>query len=124
MYLGVCAIVEKVDADSPPSAAKMSAKKAFRQAVLAEVLNPKSAMFFLAFLPQFVKPENGAVWLQLMQLGGLFVVMGLLSTAVVAVTAGKLSRYAGRSPFIAKWQGKFVGSIYCALGVRVALQER
>ncbi len=97
---------------------------AFRQAVLAEVLNPKSAMFFLAFLPQFVKPENGAVWLQLVQLGILFVLMGLLTTVVVAFSAGRLGACLRRSSVISRWQGKFVGSIYCALGIRIALQER
>ena len=47
---------------------------AFRQAILAEILNPKSTLFFLAFLPQFVKPENGSVSTQLMVLGILFII--------------------------------------------------
>ncbi len=124
VYLGICAIREKVQLDYTASSATLSPVKAFRQAVLAEVLNPKSAMFFLAFLPQFVKPENGAVWLQLMQLGLLFVMMGLLSTVTVAFGAGRLGNYLRKSSAIARWQGKFVGSIYIALGVRVAMQER
>jgi len=97
---------------------------AFRQAVLAEVLNPKSALFFLAFLPQFVKPENGFVSLQLLILGVLFVLIGLLSTIVVAVGAGKLSSILRNKPSIQRWQGKFVGAIYCSLGARLAFQER
>ena len=124
IYLGIRAILEKVEPDHSGSRQTLTATLAFRQAVLAEILNPKSAMFFLAFLPQFVKPENGAVWLQLTQLGVLFVVMGLLSTMVVAVSAGRIGVYLRRNPVIARWQGKFVGSIYCALGLRVALQER
>lgn len=124
IYLGIRAILEKVESDYSSSSQTLTATVAFRQAVLAEILNPKSAMFFLAFLPQFVKPENGAVWLQLTQLGILFVLMGLLSTMVVAASAGRIGVYLLRNPFIAKWQGKFVGSIYCALGLRVALQER
>ena len=124
MYLGIRAILEKVEPDYSGSRQRLTATVAFRQAVLAEILNPKSAMFFLAFLPQFVKPENGAVWLQLTQLGVLFVLMGLLSTMAVAVSAGRIGVYLRRNPVIVKWQGKFVGSIYCALGLRVALQER
>ncbi len=124
IYLGVRAILEKVEPDSLGVKQTLTAWAAFRQAVLAEVLNPKSAMFFLAFLPQFVKPENGAVWLQLTLLGVLFVLMGLLSTMVVAVSAGRIGVYLRRNPVITRWQGKFVGSIYCILGLRVAFQER
>ncbi|MGQ7843265.1 LysE family translocator [Granulosicoccus sp. 3-233] len=124
VYLGVRAMLEKVDPAQANSRPSLSAALAYRQAVLAEVLNPKSAMFFLAFLPQFVKPENGAVWLQLTQLGLLFVFMGLMTNIGVAFSAGHLGGYLRRTPVIARWQGKFVGSIYCALGVRVALQER
>lgn len=98
--------------------------RALRQAVLAEVLNPKSALFFLAFLPQFVTPANGAVALQLTVLGVLFVAMGLLSTVTVAVAAGGVGGFLRRHPAVLRWQGKAVGAIYCALGVRLALQER
>ncbi|ASJ73302.1 Homoserine/homoserine lactone efflux protein [Granulosicoccus antarcticus IMCC3135] len=124
VYLGIRAILDRVEPDYSGGSRTLSATLAFRQAVFAEILNPKSAMFFLAFLPQFVKPQNGAVWLQLIQLGVLFVVIGLLTTMVVAVSAGRIGVYLRRNPTIAKWQGKFVGSIYCALGFRVALQER
>ena len=124
IYLGIRAILEEIELDYSGSRQTLKPTVAFRQAVLAEILNPKSAMFFLAFLPQFVKPENGAIWLQLTQLGVLFVLMGLFSTMVVAVGAGHIGVYLRRNPVLAKWQGKFVGSIYCALGLRVALQER
>ena len=124
IYLGIRAILEKVETDYSGSSHTLTATIAFRQAVLAEILNPKSAMFFLAFLPQFVNPENGAVWLQLIQLGVLFVLMGLLATMVVAASAGLIGVYLHGKPVIARWQGKFVGSIYCVLGLRVALQER
>ena len=124
IYLGIRSMLEKVETDYSGSGHSLTAKAAFRQAVIAEVLNPKSAMFFLAFLPQFVKAENGAVWLQLIQLGVLFVLMGLLSTMVVAVSAGRIGVYLRRNPVITRWQGKCVGGIYCALGLRVALQER
>ncbi|WP_299397814.1 LysE family translocator [Pelagibius sp.] len=124
VYLGIRAILEKVDFSQPAAATALSPKAAFRQAVLAEVLNPKSALFFLAFLPQFVKPENGAVSLQLVVLGVLFVLMGLVSTVAVALGAGSLSTFLRRNPLVLRWQGKVVGTIYCALGVRLALQEK
>jgi len=124
VYLGLRAIFEKNHAALPARAATIAAGKAFRQAVVAEVLNPKTALFFLAFLPQFVHAENGAVALQLAVLGIIFVFLGLVSTVVFAVSAGGLGRLLSRSPAIVRWQGKVVGAIYCALGGRLALQER
>lgn len=124
VYLGVRAILEKAPAMPGTGAIALSPAKAFRQAILAEVLNPKTALFFLAFLPQFVNPENGSVLLQLSLLGAIFMTLGLLSTVVFAVGAGHLGTFLRRNPMVLKWQGKVVGGIYCALGMRLALQER
>jgi len=124
VYLGLKAILAKAPARFGGDAVTVSARQAFGQAIIAELLNPKTALFFLAFLPQFVKPENGSVFLQLMTLGVLFVGLGLVSTIVFAVSAGAMGRFLRRNPVILKWQGKVVGGIYCALGLRLALQER
>ena len=124
VYLGIRAIFEKAPTNIARGVLPITADQAFRQAILAEVLNPKTALFFLAFLPQFVKPENGLVMLQLTVLGIVFVLLGLLSTVVFAVSAGSLGNALRRNPSVLKWQGKVVGSIYCALGARLALQER
>lgn len=124
VYLGIRAILEKTPDDLSGGALPITAGLAFRQAILAEVLNPKTALFFLAFLPQFVNPANGHVALQLSVFGLIFVLLGLLSTVVFAVGAGKLGAFLRRNPVVLNWQGKVVGSIYCALGARLALQER
>lgn len=124
VYLGIRAILEKAPVAGAVGAAAITAGQAFRQATIAEVLNPKSALFFLAFLPQFVRPENGSVALQLAVLGVLFVVMGLVATLVFAVGAGRVGAFLRRNPAVLRWQGKVVGGIYCALGARLALQER
>ena len=124
IFLGIKAMVERTDRLAVEGAAPLPAGKALRQAVIAEVLNPKSAMFFLAFLPQFVRPENGAVSLQLAELGILFVVMGVVSTMVFAIGAGGIGGFLRRHPAVVRWQGKVVGAIYCAVGIRLALQER
>lgn len=125
LYLGLKAILEK----SPVSLGgagrlRVTAPQAFRQAILAELLNPKTALFFLAFLPQFVKPENGSVMLQLTTLGLVFASLGFFSTIVFSISAGGLGNLLHRHPGVLKWQGKIVGSLYCALGLRLALQER
>ena len=127
VYLGIRAILERappaptMGATATPA---ISTGHAFRQAALAEVLNPKSALFFLAFLPQFVRPENGSVALQLSILGVLFVVMGLLATVMFAFGGGQIGAFLRRNPAVLRWQGKVVGGVYCALGARLALQER
>ncbi|PPQ21064.1 lysine transporter LysE [Bradyrhizobium sp. AC87j1] len=124
IYLGIRAMLDKAPIELNGAAPAIGAGRAFRQAVLTEVLNPKTALFFLAFLPQFVKPEHGAAALQLATLGVVFVLLGLLSTVVFAVGAGRLGNLLRRHPTVVKWQGKVVGTIYCAVGVRLALQER
>ncbi|WP_027535640.1 LysE family translocator [Bradyrhizobium sp. WSM3983] len=123
IYLGIRAMLDKapVVLNGAPA---ISAGRAFRQAVLTEVLNPKTALFFLAFLPQFVRPEHGSVAFQLATLGVVFVMLGLLSTVVFAVGAGRLGNLLRRHPAVVRWQGKVVGTIYCVVGVRLALQER
>ncbi|WP_299478071.1 LysE family translocator [uncultured Roseibium sp.] len=124
VFLGIVAILDKTSLDLARGSTPITAKKAFNQAIIAEVLNPKAALFFLAFLPQFVKPENGSVMLQLTVLGTIFVLLGLFSTVIFAVGAGKLGSFLKKHPAVVKWQGKVVGGIYCALGARLALQER
>ncbi|MDD1534610.1 MULTISPECIES: LysE family translocator [unclassified Bradyrhizobium] len=124
IYLGIRAMIDKAPNGLDGGTPAITASRAFRQAVLTEVLNPKTALFFLAFLPQFVRPEHGSVTIQLAILGIVFVLLGLLSTVVFAVGAGRLGNLLRRHPAVVKWQGKVVGTIYCAVGVRLALQER
>ena len=124
VYLGLKAIFEKTDSTVPGTKHVLDVTTAFRQAIIIEFLNPKSAMFFLAFLPQFVNPENGSVALQLMTLGLLYVLMGLVSTVTVALSAGHIGKFLRRNPVVMRWQNKAVGSIFCGLGVRLALQEK
>ncbi|RXG93077.1 LysE family translocator [Bradyrhizobium zhanjiangense] len=126
IYLGIRAMLDKapIELNGSGSAPTISAGRAFREAVLTEVLNPKTALFFLAFLPQFVRPESGSTAFQLAVLGIVFVLLGLVSTVVFAPGAGRLGNFLRHHPAVVKWQGKVVGTIYCAVGVRLALQER
>ena len=124
IYLGIRAMLDKAPIELNGGAPTISATRAFREAVLTEVLNPKTALFFLAFLPQFVRPEHGSITVQLAVLGLVFVLLGLVSTVVFAVGAGRLGTFLRGHPAVVKWQGKVVGTIYCAVGVRLALQER
>jgi threonine/homoserine/homoserine lactone efflux protein len=124
IYLGLRAFFEKSGSLDVPNSAAITASRAFRQAVLAELLNPKTALFFLAFLPQFVHRGNGPVVAQLATLGLIFAGMSAVYTSLIALGAEAFGRLLARHRGIGKWQGKAVGSIYLALGARLALQER
>jgi threonine/homoserine/homoserine lactone efflux protein len=124
VYLGIRAILAQAPTGIVLRTGPRSASAAFRHAIVAEILNPKTALFLLAFLPQFVRPENGSVLLQMAIFGLILVALGLLSTITFAIGAGRIGAILRRRPLLLRWQGKVVGAIYCALGVRLALQER
>lgn len=124
LYLGIRAILAKTSADLGQDRVPITVARAFRQAILAELLNPKTALFFLAFLPQFVEPQNGYVLAQLMIFGIVFALIGFFSTIVFAVGAGGLGHFLRRNPAVQRWQQKVVGGLYCALGIRLALVDR
>jgi threonine/homoserine/homoserine lactone efflux protein len=107
-----------------PEVQRVTPPVAFRQAILTEVLNPKTALFFLSFLPQFANPARGAVWAQLLALGAIFVAMSIAYTALLALGAASVAGWLGRHSAVGRWKGRLVGSIYVGLGVQLDLQER
>ncbi|MGO4118458.1 LysE family translocator [Rhizobium ruizarguesonis] len=123
-YLGIRAFLEKSTSPDLPAAQAIGAARAFRQAVVTEMLNPKTALFFLAFLPQFVHPERGSGIAQFAELGFVFVVLSVAYTVMIAAIAGSFGRWLVGHPEIGRWQGKVIGAIYISLGLRLALQER
>ncbi len=96
----------------------------FRQGVITNVLNPKVALFFLAFLPQFVDSRRGTVALQVVFLGMLFNTGGTLVNLGVALAGGRLGDILKRSPGLRRFQRWLSGSIFIGLGVRMAIARR
>ncbi|HEX5515548.1 MAG TPA: LysE family translocator [Gammaproteobacteria bacterium] len=124
LYLGLKALRAPAASLELPAEARISPKQALKQGLLCEALNPKSALFFLAFLPQFVRLEAGSVTSQLTVLGLTFVVIGITVTVSYALAAGQVGVFLRRNPAAAKWQNKLAGGIYCTLGLHLVLQGR
>lgn len=124
MYLGLKAWKDKTSLSLQPSPSTVSSRRLFLQGVLSNVFNPKIAIFFLAFLPQFVDKGNGQVTLQLIILGLTFAFLGFVFLLVVAYSSGTIGRWITRRPQHAQFLGRLSGGILIGLGVRLALTER
>ena len=105
---------------SPPA----PLQKVYVQGVVVNVLNPKTALFFLAFLPQFVDPARGWTWLQIAFLGCLFVVIALCSDAAYALLADALAGRLRRGGAVARLRRFATGGIFIALGLSAAAAHR
>jgi threonine/homoserine/homoserine lactone efflux protein len=118
MIIGVRAFTQA--AQQIAGATQLTKLVAFRRALLTNLLNPKSALFFLAFLPQFVRPERGHVFLQFVALGAIVSGVGIVIGAALALTAGSVAQWLQRHTAFQRWQNRFVGAVLIALGVRLA----
>jgi threonine/homoserine/homoserine lactone efflux protein len=121
VYLGVRTLVARNEATSAAAVAPQPLSQIFAQGVTVSVLNPKTALFFLAFLPQFVVPGHGATSLQILILGSLFVGLGILTDSSYALLASALGGRLYRAPAALRFQRYFAGGVYIALGVATAL---
>ncbi len=121
IFLGLRTLLSRDDAQLTSSASAHSLSRVFGQGVLVNLLNPKTALFFLAFLPQFVDTSRGHVPAQIFFLGGSFALLGLLSDSTWAMLAGTL---AGRLRSSLRWrraQKNISGGALIALGLATAV---
>lgn len=99
---------------------RRSLGRLYRQGIVINVLNPKTALFFLAFLPQFVDSTRGAAWAQILVLGLLFAGLGFISDGVWALVAGTLGERLRRSRRFPQVQRYVSGSVFVGLGAAAA----
>ena len=124
IYLGIRYL--RTRDDGLPAAGPVSpdAWKAFRQGVLTNVLNPKVALFFLAFLPQFIDPESTTKIAAFVALGLTFIASGTAWCLFLAVAAASVRRFFIGHPRAFTRLSQAAGALFVGLGVRLALSER
>lgn len=96
----------------------------YRQGVIVALLNPKVAIFFLAFLPQFVVAGAGPVWAQLFLHGVLIIVVAAFIEPPLVLAGEKLTEKLRNSPRFGLWLDRSLGTILIALGLRLAIEQR
>jgi threonine/homoserine/homoserine lactone efflux protein len=122
--LGLWTLVRWSDEPAVEIPKERKLSRRFWQGVVVNVLNPKTALFFFAFLPQFVDPEKGSAALQIGVLGLVFVVLAVASDSMWAVAAGTASeRLRGNRRFLGI-QRYVSGSVFCGLGALTAVAKR
>jgi threonine/homoserine/homoserine lactone efflux protein len=121
IYLGIRTLRGGDAATLDPSSEGRSLRSIFGQGVLVNLLNPKTALFFLAFLPQFVDPARGHATLQILELGVLFALMGWVSDSAWATIAGTFSERLRGNVRLGRAQRKVSGGVLIALGLASAL---
>ncbi|QPG07106.1 LysE family translocator [Salinimonas marina] len=87
-----------------------------RQSIIVELTNPKSALFFIAFLPQFVTPAGGEVVTQLLILGAIYTLLALGSDLFMVILSGQLRRWLSHHSSFHYWQNQVAGGVLIALG--------
>jgi len=123
IYLGVRRLLTRESAHQPTTFRRQSLRRIFRQGVIVAILNPKTALFFFAFLPQFVDASKGPVALQLFTLGSLFVLMAIVTDGLYALLAGSIGQWLKGTRTFLRFERYVVGAVYIGLGLTAALAE-
>lgn len=124
VYIGVQMIRSGQAAAVTGKLTRVSNWKVFQQGAMTTILNPKVAIFFLSFLPQFVDPSRGSVPLQFIILGSIFVTTGTTVNVIVGLLFGYVGGWLDRKPLFWKIQRRVAGSILVALGLSLALPDQ
>jgi threonine/homoserine/homoserine lactone efflux protein len=117
LYLGVRKLLER---DQPADAAPSARSRLFLRGVIVQLLNPKIAIFFVAFLPQFVDSSRGPIALQVLVLGTLFTVLAILSDGAYVLLAGAVGGWLRTGRRARRALAKVSGGVYIGLGVTAA----
>lgn len=123
VFLGVRRLLARERVTPVGGRAPRRLDRLFRQGIVVNVLNPKAALFFFAFLPQFVAVDEGAVAFQMAVLGLLFVLLAFVSDGLYALAAGTASGWLRGSPRFVRAERWVTGTVLVGLGVTAALSS-
>jgi threonine/homoserine/homoserine lactone efflux protein len=126
IWLGIRSLRAKglAFAPAPGAAAPTRGWTIYRQGVVVDLLNPKVAIFFMAFLPQFVDPALGHAAGQMIALGAVVIVVGLVWEAFLIFGAGALTQRLRTQPALARWINRVSGATFIGLGLKLAVERR
>jgi threonine/homoserine/homoserine lactone efflux protein len=123
IYLGIRKLMSKDEMAEIGVDKQQKLSQIFRQGVIVNVLNPKTALFFFAFLPQFVDPARGSVPLQMIMLGTIFVLLASTTDGLYALLAGTFGSWLKGNRRFMRVQRYVTGTVYIGLGVTAALSS-
>jgi len=127
IYLGIRAFMTQgttFDTDTAEAKKqKTTPWQAFKQGTLVDILNPKVAIFFMAFLPQFVRPELGHTTAQIIILGMLVIAVAVVVEFVFVMAAARTTRFFRKNRRASVWLDRLLGSVLIGLGLRLALLD-
>lgn len=109
---------------APAAPAPLSHRQIFAQGFLTNVLNPKVALFFLAFVPQFIAPDAPHKALAFIVLGAIFNINGILWCHFLALSTGLASRRLRLGGTLAQWLNRAIGALFLSFGLKLALSDR
>lgn len=120
IFLGIKTLLsrEKIEA---ARVRKAALGRVLYQGIVVNLLNPKTALFFFAFLPQFIDVAHGAVILQVVMLGSILIFLGTLSDSIYALASGSIGNWLRGNLKFLRAQRYFAGSVYIGLGAATAL---
>ncbi|MEM8977168.1 MAG: LysE family translocator [Pseudomonadota bacterium] len=124
VWLGISALLAANKPLQLENVAATGSSRAFRDGIIVELLNPKTAAFFLAFLPQFIDPSIGSVALQFLILGAISVVLNTLADIVIAYLAGGLRATLTERSGLLKNLQRTSGLVLCSLGIALVFARR
>ena len=117
VYLGVHTIVGRTCSDGGTRPSRRGLRRLYLDGIVVNILNPKTALFFLAFLPQFVEPDRGPMWTQTLILGLLFIVLGIASDGAYALASAHAGRWLRRDMERRRLSRFVEGGLLVGLGV-------
>ena len=124
IYMGIKSLTAKTETpDMNMKFEKQKLSKVFFQGAIVNILNPKTALFFFAFLPQFITPGTTSSTWQIFILGLIFIALSIISDSIYALLAGSIKGYLHRNPVRLKFQKYISGCLYILLGIATLVAE-